>query len=72
MWRPDHLQTEGWADPHGVGVNQFLADVGALLLPIATDHMNRVISDFGDQVFRLLIGEIFGRLILRQVASSPV
>ncbi len=60
------------ADPHGVGVDQLLADVGALVLPIAANRMNRVFSDFGDQVFRLLNGKILGRLVLRKVTSSLV
>ena len=34
----DHLEVEGGTDPYGVGVDQFLADVGSTVATSVRDH----------------------------------
>lgn len=60
----DDLEVERGGDPHRVGIDQFLADVGALRKTTPAYHLHGLFSNFGDQSLRLLRGEILSRLIL--------
>ncbi len=69
IWKS--LEVEGWADPHGVGIDQFLAGVCATVSPNAdTQWANfsilRIcrVRKFSDQVSGLLVAEEEGWLVL--------
>ena len=75
--RTDHLQVERWADPHCVGIDQFLANVGALSFALADNSIYRIkVCVFADhlvnQYCRFLTTHKEGRLVLGFPASRLV
>ncbi|MOA31502.1 hypothetical protein D3C78_1526640 [compost metagenome] len=70
----DHLQVELRADPHGVGVDQFPADVSTLL-PTTANHpqsWNSIIGQSVDQFLGLVILKPVCWLVPNLTARSPM
>lgn len=62
---------ERWADPHRVGIDQLLADVGTTVAAnLSADAILRIrrVSEFLNQIPSGLVGEELGRLV---VADTP-
>ncbi|MDT4855449.1 hypothetical protein FQZ97_898030 [compost metagenome] len=70
----DHLQAESRADPHGVGVDQLLADVGSGSSP-SLDHFQSRNSGFAyflNKFLRLLVFHPARRTMSILATGSPV
>ena len=83
---PDDLEVERWADPHGIGVDQFFADIGSTIASYCSFNSTEVWSLFNEfvhQVFCSIQSEpqvwlVFGLItcclvqIIQTVASFGV